>query len=618
MKNFGRKLKLVSLYCAVLVVAASLMRCETDLPDVGSIADLTPPESGFSFRQDAENQLMVTFTNESQSAVNFEWDFGDGNTSMEADPVNTYGEFGTYTIRLISSDKLGVVDTLLRDIEVAEGPFQPIIFESGFEPLSPGAGGCDNGEGRSDGRDCWLNGDLGGIVQISKRSDPTQPNNNVHSGLQSVKLPGTETSERIGYQLVQVDTAQDYRLSFFYNLEDNKPGGFVTVSVLSGPVSSEEEAKAATIGSFTGTNQEDPSTFVPGSVTFNSGDSDEIAIYFFNRQSDVARLDDFTIEITQADFIPPTAAFTAEPSASNILQYEFSNSSLNAANYVWDFGDGSELSQEENPVHEFPGIDTYTVTLVAESRFFTTDTFKLDVVIPDPVAASFEYVQDPDNFLQVSFTNTSTDAESFLWNFGDGFLSTEVSPTYTFPEAGTYKVTLTATGISGITSEASEDIIVAEGFVPVILAPGFDLGNNEDTKGPWRNGDLGGVIQVSSSSDFDGGGAAKFPTSNDRIAYQEITVEANTDYILSYKYSIESQGPGISVLVAVLAGQVNDPAAISGATIASHIGENGTGRGDFTSVDIPFNSGANTTIAIYITNTGAAVGYADTFSIAEN
>jgi len=614
MKNLCEKLKFASLYCAVVLLAVFLMRCESDLPEAGSIADLTPPQSGFSFRQDPEDQLLVSFTNESRSAIIFEWDFGDGNTSTETDPVNTYSEFGTYTITLISSDKLGVVDTLMQDIDILEGPFQPIIFEFGFEDFSPGAGDCRNGTGRADGRDCWLNDDLGGVIQIT--SSPVQ------SGEQAAKLPGPESSERIGYQLIRVDTAQDYRLSFFYTLQNDQPGGFVTVSVLNGPVSTQEEADNAVIGSFTGTNQEDPQTYTPGAITFNSGESDTVAIYFYNRGSVEARLDDFTIEVTQADFIPPTAAFTAEPSESNILEYEFINSSLNAVNYVWDFGDGSELSEEENPVHEFPGIDTYTVTLVAESKFFTTDTFRIDLVIPDPVAASFEYVQDPDNFLTISFTNTSQGADTtdkgediVLWDFGDGFLSTEESPTYTYEKEKTYTVTLTATGVSGITSEASMDIIVAQGFVPVILAPGFDLGNTDETKDPWRNSNLGGVIQVSGSSSFDGGGAAKFPTSNDRIAYQEITVEANTDYVLSYKYSIESEGPGISVLVAVLAGQVNDPAAINDATIASHVGESGTGKSNFTSIDIPFNSGDNTTVAIYATNTGPAVGYVDTFSI---
>lgn len=592
MKNFGRKLKLASLYCAVLVVAVSLMRCETDLPGVGGIADVTPPQSGFSFRQDAENQLMVTFTNESQSAVNFQWDFGDGNTSEEADPVNTYSEFDTYTVRLIASDNLGVIDTLIQEIEVLEGPFQPIIFEFGFEDFSPGAGDCNGGEGRSDGRDCWRNSDLGGIIQISTRTD-LEPDRNIHNGFQSAKLPGTEESERIGYQLVKVDTAQDYRLSFFYNLEDNKPGGFVTVAVLSGHVESEEEARAATIGSFTGTSQDDPTTFLPATILFNSGDSDEIAIYFFNRQSDVARLDDFTIEIVDAGFIPPSAGFTAERSGgTDFREFQFTNTSSNAANYFWDFGDGSEIVEEENPVYQFPEIDTYNVTLVAQSVFFTTDTFRLDVVVPDPVAASFEFVQDADNFLQIAFTNTSDSAASVLWNFGDGFLSNEDSPTYTYSAEGIYTVTLTATGVSGAISETSMDVVVAEGFIVQVLNGTFDeftanTGDNADAwdmtpnstvvdnngntipspfAALWRNDDLetylentfagGGNVneQPSSTSNgtFNEDGVKTRGLKFDEITrrlYQLVAVQPNVEYTFSIDTRSETMGVNTEIFI---------------------------------------------------------------------
>lgn len=44
--------------------------------------------------------LQVTFTNKSKKATSFSWDFGDGNTSTQKDPIHTYSKDSTYTVIL--------------------------------------------------------------------------------------------------------------------------------------------------------------------------------------------------------------------------------------------------------------------------------------------------------------------------------------------------------------------------------------------------------------------------------------------------------------------------------------------------------------------------------------
>jgi len=46
----------------------------------------------------------------------------------------------------------------------------------------------------------------------------------------------------------------------------------------------------------------------------------------------------------------------------------------------------------------------------------------------------------------ITFTNTSTNADEFLWNFGDGETTTEMNPTHKYVEGGDYDVTLKAYG----------------------------------------------------------------------------------------------------------------------------------------------------------------------------
>ncbi|PLW92727.1 MAG: hypothetical protein C0592_09290, partial [Marinilabiliales bacterium] len=129
--------------------------------------------------------------------------------------------------------------------------------------------------------------------------------------------------------------------------------------------------------------------------------------------------------------------------------------------------------------------DTCVVSANATSN---TITF---TVLPAPVAA-FTYV---DNSLTVDFTNTSTNATNYYWDFGDGNNSTLVNPSYTYAANGTYIVMLiaynacgsdttyynvTVTDITGITSDAGSEIQVYPNPTSGLLT--VDLNSDEYTR----------------------------------------------------------------------------------------------------------------------------------------
>lgn len=60
----------------------------------------------------------------------------------------------------------------------------------------------------------------------------------------------------------------------------------------------------------------------------------------------------------------------------------------------------------------------------------------------------------------VQFTNQSKDATSYLWNFGDGSSSSEVSVSHTFQTAGNFTVSLTAKSDIGVNS-TSKNITIS-------------------------------------------------------------------------------------------------------------------------------------------------------------
>ena len=92
-----------------------------------------------------------------------------------------------------------------------------------------------------------------------------------------------------------------------------------------------------------------------------------------------------------------------------------------------------------------------------ETRF---DNFTIEVGLPGAVApsAGFDIEQSSTNFLEYSFTNTSTNGSTYFWDFGDGNTSTEESPTHVYATADLYTVTLEVTGDTNLSGSLSKNV----------------------------------------------------------------------------------------------------------------------------------------------------------------
>lgn len=73
------------------------------------------PKARFTYSISNGNQ--VSFTNNSVNATNFNWDFGDGETSADNNPIYTYLAAGTYTTRLIAN-KCDISDTTFQTFDI--------------------------------------------------------------------------------------------------------------------------------------------------------------------------------------------------------------------------------------------------------------------------------------------------------------------------------------------------------------------------------------------------------------------------------------------------------------------------------------------------------------------
>jgi PKD repeat protein len=109
--------------------------------------------------------------------------------------------------------------------------------------------------------------------------------------------------------------------------------------------------------------------------------------------------------------------------------------------WLWEFGDGS-TSEVQNPEYEYTQSGLFNITLTVTTSSGCSASQTGIIFILNQPEASFEFDQAG---LSVSFTNTSTDngAASYLWDFGDGFTSTEANPVHDYSSGGVYEVCLT-------------------------------------------------------------------------------------------------------------------------------------------------------------------------------
>lgn len=145
---------------------------------------------------------------------------------------------------------------------------------------------------------------------------------------------------------------------------------------------------------------------------------------------------------------PPVAGFNyANTDICMGDSIQLTNSSTDATSYLWTVS-GATLSSntDANPYVTFPNSGSYSVTLVATGPGGTdSDTQSINVTVSQhPVATMTASNNTPLVNDIVTFTNSSSNANGYIWDFGDGNTSTDENPWNTYSSEGQYTVTLVA------------------------------------------------------------------------------------------------------------------------------------------------------------------------------
>ena len=411
---------------------------------------IEPPAAGFTLSPiNGCGPLSVTFSNNSiGSGLDFLWDFGNGTTDTLRNPgVQTYnsGMYGdtVYTITLNVSNVCGAL-TVEDSVTVFPSP-QSLFgtqVSSGCSPLTI------QFSNNSYGLPITYQWDFGdGTVSTDSLPVPHvyyayDNDTTYYITLITTNLCGTDT-------LTDSITVFPNTVNAFFNTDPIS--GCVPLTVTFTNFSTGGNLYFWNFGDGNISNQYSANHTYAAAGTYN-------VMFVVNNSCS------FDTAYTQINVFPqPQLSFISSLDTSCAQEpVSFSNTSPDPlAGMVWDFGDGTQ-STLSSPVHAYAQPGNYTVAFIGTGTVNgCIDTVYSTVFVhPKPIAAYDSGLVEGCQPLAVSFTNTSTGAGSFNWDFSDGNTSVLSSPIHIYYNHGTFQPSLIATSTFGCTDTVTGNVLV--------------------------------------------------------------------------------------------------------------------------------------------------------------
>jgi len=395
-----------------------------------------PPVANFSASPLSGGVPLTThFTDSSQAASSWLWQFGDGQTSTAQNPTHQYTSMGTFTVTLTATNQFGSDDEVKVDYITVTAPQPPIAdFVASATDINLN-NSIDFTDLSLENPTSWSWTFAGGTPGTSTAQNPTGITyttvGTFDVTLVATNAQGTDTMTKVGYISVSekpycASNGNTFSMEWISRVQmsnvDNSSG-------------------AAGYTDFTGITCD-----LEGGTTVNviltPGFSGGVWTEYWKIWIDYN--DDHDFEDAGEEVFAGYASTTVTGSftvASGINKVTRMRISMKYASYP-------------TPCESF----TY-----GEVEDYTANVFTAGTNYP-PVAG-FTYTT---NCLTANFTDTSTDPNgagdivSWLWDFGDLSTSTQQNPSHTYAAEGTYTVSLTVTDSGGLSDTANQNVSVTD------------------------------------------------------------------------------------------------------------------------------------------------------------
>ncbi len=439
----------------------------------------------------------VQFTNTSTASTSFVWFFGDGTTSTIVNPAHTYTTNGTYTVKLRALNCKGKDSLVMTNY---------ITINMAAAPTTTGGSACGPGSvtlsASALGTIKWYDAASGGtlvdtgtnfITPVLSNTTTYYVENDERGNVQTagktfVQSGGAGTSTGEHYLIFDAYTPIKLISVKVYNTSSSPVSKTIALKNSSGNVIN---GQTTTVSIPAGLSTVTLNFSVPAGTNMRLSCTSGVSLYRHSTGVSYSYTTPGLLSITGSD-------------AGSAYYYYF---------YEW-------LVQKDACVSSRSPVTATILTL--------------------PAAGFSSSV----NSNTATFTNSSANAISYSWNFGDGGTSTLQHPVHTYAASGTYSVRLIA--INGSCSDTINHNVI------IVVASGYTISGKTRYLGKASAGNpapnmptynsvkynIGGVIVILKNQ---ASGTEVARDTSDALGVYQLTNIANGNYTLSYdKYTVDT------------------------------------------------------------------------------